>query len=175
MLAKRPQLDNGRGSAVTDAVFDAPVEGPTRRVLRRVGNAGGPGFYWTPDGFLMEDLFSSGRHGPIYADSHLVVTLTKQPPGLRFAGEIDISNSDAVSQSIRIALGDTTRSHLDLTGLSFIDVSGIRAFVDAAQELGEGRQLLLHGLARQLETVMRVTGWTDLPALVLCRCEVESR
>jgi anti-anti-sigma factor len=123
----------------------------------------------------MEELFSGVADGPVYADSHLVVTRTRQPAGLRFAGEIDISNSDAVAQSVRIALADASRPHLDVSGLSFIDVSGIRALVDAAQDLGDGRQLLLHGLAPQLETVMRVTGWTDVPALVLCDCEVEAR
>ncbi|HET7339344.1 MAG TPA: STAS domain-containing protein [Candidatus Dormibacteraeota bacterium] len=123
----------------------------------------------------MEELFSSSGDGPVYADSHLVVTRTRRPIGLRFAGEIDISNSDAVAQSIRVTLADSGRSHLDVSGLSFIDVSGIRALVDAAQELGDGRQLLLHGLAPQLETVMRVTGWTDVPALALCECEVEAR
>ena len=124
----------------------------------------------------MEDLFSGSRgNGPVYADSHLVVTRTVEPVGLRFAGEIDISNSDAVAQSLRIALGDVTRAHLDLSGLSFIDVSGIRALVEAAQEIGDGRRLLLHGLPRRLQKVMRVTGWTDVPALVLCDCGVASR
>ena len=123
----------------------------------------------------MQDLFNGYANGPVYADSHLVVVRTDQPPGLRFAGEIDISNSDAVAQSVRIALGDASRSHIDVSSLSFIDVSGIRALVDAAQDLGDGYQLLLHGLAPQLETVLRVTGWTDMPALVLCDCEVEAR
>ncbi|HET9781060.1 MAG TPA: STAS domain-containing protein [Candidatus Dormibacteraeota bacterium] len=123
----------------------------------------------------MDELFSGTHEGPVYADSHLVVTRTERPPGLRFAGEIDISNSDAVAQSIRIALSDVSRSHLDVSGLSFIDVSGIRAFVDAAHDLGEGRQLFLHGLAHQLETVMRVTGWADVPSFFLCECELESR
>ena len=123
----------------------------------------------------MQDLFNGYANWPVYADSHLIVTRTDQPMGLRFAGEIDITNSDSVAQSIRIALADVSRSHLDVSGLSFIDVGGIRALVEAAQELGEGRLLLLHGLAPQLETVLRVTGWTDVPALALCDCEVEAR
>ena len=123
----------------------------------------------------MDEFFRGTRDGPVYADSQLVVMRTVRPPGLRFAGEIDISNSDAVAQSIRIALGDTARSHVDVSGLSFMDVSGIRAFVDAARDMGDGRRLLLHGLARQLETVMRVTGWADVPSFVLCECGVESR
>src|SRR5579864_4361301 len=119
----------------------------------------------------MEDLFGGlNRAGPVYADSHLVVTRTADPFGLRFAGEIDISNSDAVAQSMRIVLGESERPHVDLSNLSFSDVSGIRALVEVALEQGEGRLMLLHGLPKQLETVMRVTGWSDLPSLELCKC-----
>ena len=40
----------------------------------------------------MQELFSGKNgDGPVYADSHLVVTRTLEPDGLRFAGEIDIS------------------------------------------------------------------------------------
>jgi anti-anti-sigma factor len=123
----------------------------------------------------MEDVFRGRAKGPVYADRHLVVMRTTQPSGLRFAGEIDISNSDAVGQSVRIALGDAPRSHLDLSGLSFIDVSGIRALVDAAHDFGDGRELLLHGLARQLKTIMRAIGWAATPTLTRCECGVESR
>ena len=176
MLAKLPQLLNERGNSITDGFFDVPVVTLEERVLVRVRNVGGPGYYWTVEGFFMEELFSGNNGaGPVYADSHLVVTRTLKPAGLRFAGEIDITNSEAVAQSMRLALGDAARSHLDLSGLSFIDVSGIRAMVETASDLGEGRQVLLHGLPRQLQTVMRVTGWTDLPSLVLCDCGVDSR
>ena len=136
----------------------------------------GPGYFWTAEGFFMQELFSSDDGiGPVYADSHLVVTRTLEPAGLRFAGEIDISNSDAVAQSVRIAMGDVARSHLDLSGLSFIDVSGIRALVETATDLGDGRQIVLHGLPRQLQTVMRITGWADEATLALCDCEVDAR
>lgn len=125
----------------------------------------------TSEGFLMDDLFNArGISGTVYADRHLVVTRTSDPCGLRFAGEIDVSNSAAVGQSIRMVLNDTSSPHLDLSRLSFCDVSGIRALVDAARELGGGGRLLLHGLPAQLETVMNVTGWSKHPTLALCWC-----
>ena len=43
--------------------------------------------------------------------------------------------------------------------------------VDVAIDLTEGRHSLLHGLPTQLQTVMRATGWSELPTLVLCTCE----
>jgi anti-anti-sigma factor len=121
----------------------------------------------------MEELFPGNRgDGPVYADGHLVVTRTTQPFGLRFAGEIDVSNSDAMARSLRVALTEGLQLHLDLSGLTFCDISGIRALVDTAHGLGDGRQLRLHGLPRQLQTVLRVIGWSDGPRLALCDCEV---
>jgi anti-anti-sigma factor len=120
---------------------------------------------------LIQDFFAStSGEGPVYADRQLVVTRTEMPAGLRFAGEIDITNSSAVAESLKIAFGHRGDAHLDLSRLSFCDISGIRAIVQAAFELGDGRRFLLHGLPEQLQTVMRVTGWSSLPNLALCPC-----
>lgn len=129
------------------------------------------GFYWASEGFLIEDLFDPRRgRGPVYADRHLIVTRTDDPDGLRFAGEIDVSNSGAVAHSVRAVFRDRGNPHLDLSNLSFCDISGIRALLAAADELGDGRRLLLHGLPEQLQTVMRVTGWSDQSSVGPCGC-----
>ena len=131
--------------------------------------------YWSAGGFFIDDFFAASHgDGPAYADKHLVVTRTDDPVGLRFAGEIDITNSDAVAQSLRLALADSGDPHLDLTRLSFCDISGIRALVEMAMGLERGRTMLLHGLPEQLETVMRVTGWSGLPSLTLCSCNSDA-
>jgi anti-anti-sigma regulatory factor len=141
-----------------------------------VGVADNPGSYWTAEGYLIEDLFATAiGEGPVYADKHLVVTRTEKPPGFRFAGEIDMTNSDAVMRSVRLGLADAGNPHLDLSRLSFCDISGIRGLVDVAIDLAEGRSMLLHGLPTQLQTVMRATGWSELPTLVLCTCEGDTR
>jgi len=120
---------------------------------------------------FIEGVLASGyEDGPVYADKHLVVTRTDNPAGFRFAGEIDVSNSDAVGDALRVALNGHGDPHLDVSRLSFCDVSGIRALVDAALGLGDGRKMLLHGLPPQLQSVMRATGWSDLPTLALCSC-----
>jgi anti-anti-sigma factor len=134
-----------------------------------------PTGFWSAGGFLIEDLFAASKgDGPVYADKHLVVTRTKNPEGLRFAGEIDISNSDAVAHAVRLTLADSGDPHLDLSRLSFCDISGIRALVEMAMGLDGGRTMLLHGLPEQLQTVMRATGWSGLPSLVLCSCSGEA-
>lgn len=131
--------------------------------------------YWSAGGFFIEDIFATSEgDGPVYADKHLVVTRTGDPVGLRFAGEIDITNSDAVAQSVRLALADTGDPHLDLSRLSFCDISGIRALVEMAMGLEGERKMLLHGLPEQLQAVMHVTGWSGLPSLVLCSCSAEA-
>jgi anti-anti-sigma factor len=109
----------------------------------------------------------------MYADKHLVISRTARPPGLRFAGEIDISNSWAVVEAIRGGLADGAGPHLDLRAVSFCDISGIRGLLIVARELGDGRRLLLHGLPAQIENVITVTGWTDMAGLHLCACEIE--
>jgi anti-anti-sigma factor len=128
------------------------------------------GYSWAGEGFFKEDFFVADGEEPVYADKHLVVTRTDEPLGLRFAGEIDTTNSNAVADSLRATFADAGDRHIDLTSLSFCDISGIRALVQTAAELGDGRRLLLHGLPAQLQTVMRVTGWSSLPSLVLCDC-----
>ena len=141
-----------------------------QKVDSSVDPADKQGYLWAPEGYLIQDFFAASGEGPVYADRQLVVTRTQRPEGLRFAGEIDVTNSNAVAQSLKLALPTVGDPHLDVSRLSFCDVSGIRAIVDASLDLGPGRKVLLHGLPQQLETVMRVTGWSSSAHLALCTC-----
>jgi anti-anti-sigma factor len=132
--------------------------------------------FWTAEGISIDDLLEAaiGR-GSVYADKNLVVTRTLDPYGLTFSGEIDVNNSHAVARCLSTTFVGDDDLHLDVSGLIFCDISGIRAFVDAAEQKttdANERRLLLHGLPQLLQTVMRVTGWADLPNLVLCNCTV---
>jgi anti-anti-sigma factor len=127
--------------------------------------------YWAAGGADIDERLEAASGGKIvYADKHLVVTRTEAPDGLYFAGEIDVTNSHAVAESLgNSSMGDAD-IHLDLSGLSFCDVSGIRSLVDAAESRHTGR-LMLHGLPALLQRVMHVTGWSDLPNLHICNCK----
>ena len=105
----------------------------------------------------------------VFADKQLVVARTLDPVGLCFSGEIDVANRDAVARCVGLFPAGEGDVHLDVTELIFCDISGIRAFVEAAEAPRQGR-LLLHGLPELLQTVMRVTGWADLPNLRICHC-----
>jgi anti-anti-sigma factor len=106
----------------------------------------------------------------VYVDQLVVVRRTTTPVGLMVAGEIDISNSSLVADLLRKGFRAGDAPHLDLSCVSFCDISGIRALVNLAMELGPKRRLLVHGLPPQLENVLKVTGWADLPGLELCDC-----
>jgi anti-anti-sigma factor len=99
---------------------------------------------------------------------------TLLPGGLKLTGEIDASNSHL----LRPALAEHGRIrglvHLDLSEVSFCDVSGIRAIVSYAAGLDGDHRLLLHGLPAQIEKVMNVIGWGELSGIEFCRCTLET-
>jgi anti-anti-sigma factor len=120
---------------------------------------------------LVEAFFGADT---VYADKQLVVARTLDPAGLRFSGEIDVTNRDAVARCVGLWPAGKGEVHLDVTELIFCDISGIRAFVEVAEEPRQGR-LMLHGLPELLQTVMRVTGWANLPNLRICECSGRKR
>lgn len=106
---------------------------------------------------------------PIYRDSLLSITRTYDPPGLRIVGEIDSSRGhiwrDALAAEAE-ATGDDV--HLDVSGLRFVDVGGARLLARTADELGRRRcRLLLHRISEEPRRLLRLTGWEQLPALVV--------
>lgn len=116
-------------------------------------------------------MFSPPSGRTVYRDRQLVVDRTERPLGLRFVGEIDLTNSGAISSALRHVLDGLANIHLDLRQLVFCDVSGIRALLNVAEAVGPDRRLLLHGLAPEIERVIRVVGWSDGAAFSFCGCE----
>jgi len=109
----------------------------------------------------------------VYQDKQLVVAQSTRPVGLRFLGAVDASNVAAVASLLDSTLradsaGDV---HIDVTGLEFSDVSGIRALVASAERADGTRKLVLHGLPALMTRVMDVVGWTELPALTISAAE----
>jgi len=117
----------------------------------------------------------------VYVDRQLVIARTSSPPGLSLTGSIDYYNADAVASALTSELrtagdlsvvlpGAVTGNgdlNLDLTGLEFTDVTGIRALVRIAESAGDGRRLVLRGLPPRIKTVIAVVGWGDLPSLII--------
>jgi anti-anti-sigma regulatory factor len=104
---------------------------------------------------------------PVYADTILQIVPTVDPPGLALVGDIEAANVEAVGRALarmESAGGDV---HLDLSGLLFCDLGGLQAIVRAAQTLGPGRRLVLHGIPRQLERALEIVEWAPLPNLTI--------
>ena len=113
----------------------------------------------------------------VYSDKQLVITRTALPGLLFIMGAIDYFNAAAVTKALEKELhhslngsaeknGDG-RLRIDLSGLQFVDTSGVRAFVDVAEKASHRGGLVLHGLPPQLRRVMELVGWGDVPGLVL--------
>jgi anti-anti-sigma factor len=101
----------------------------------------------------------------VYIDKQLVIRRTAA--GLSISGVIDSYNVHSFSRSLNASLNGEGDVNIELGELEFCDVSGIRALVGAAECLESGRRLVLHGLPRQLRTVMALVGWADMPGLVI--------
>ena len=72
-------------------------------------------------------------------------------------GEIDLSNADVLQQAIERAwIAAAEMVTIDLRGVDFIDLSGVRVIVSARDRL-DGRLRLLKG-PKPVQSVFRLTG-----------------
>jgi anti-anti-sigma factor len=92
---------------------------------------------------------------------------TERPRGFRVAGEVDMSNEGVLSRLLAQEAavdGDLT---LELSGLAFIDSSGVRAILAAARRLaGRGRRLVLAGTRPAVRRVFDLMGVDRAPGVV---------
>ena len=103
-----------------------------------------------------------------YDDGVLRITPMGDPSGLAIAGEIDEDTYPAlVAKLEEFAGGDEI--HLNLAGVEYCDLAGLRAIVRLASAScgSEGRRLVLHDLPPQLRAVLRIVGWDSTPGLVI--------
>jgi anti-anti-sigma factor len=100
----------------------------------------------------------------------LRVISTICPPGLRVEGEVDFCSRDRLAavldEAVEFGSGDL---HVDLTGVTFIDVAGIRMLTTVAKTLNrDGRRLLLHATPPGARKVIHLLGWETTPGLMHC-------
>ncbi len=77
----------------------------------------------------------------------------------RLSGEVDVTMQEAFAAAVGAAatLGDCV---IDVTGLSFIDVSGMRAIAHGALAAGDG--LRLRGASADFQRFWNISGFKDL-------------
>lgn len=106
---------------------------------------------------------------PLYRVGRLSITRMFRPPGFRMVGELDSAEVVSWLQWIsRAAAKMEADLHLDLAGLSFIDVAGARMLALLSDNLARrSRRLVLHELQPTQCLVFHLAGWDRLPNLVL--------
>jgi anti-anti-sigma factor len=86
---------------------------------------------------------------------------------LVLSGELDMDSVAHLSTSLTQRVDHDGDVVVEAGGLSFIDVAGCRALVEAAEQLGDGRRLVLAHPPRELVRVIGLCGWLKHPRLVL--------
>lgn len=78
-------------------------------------------------------------------------------------GELDAHTCDAVGEQVVSAVADGARDVVvDLSGVSFLDSSGLRVLVRTRQEVLErGGRLRLRGATDVVERVLQITGLAE--------------
>jgi len=104
-----------------------------------------------------------------YDDGVLRISRTADPPGLAIAGEIDESTYPALLGALRELPDTPPEVHLDLAGVSYCDLAGLRAIVRLANPggAGTGRPVVLHKVPEQLRAVLAIIGWDAISGLTV--------
>lgn len=101
------------------------------------------------------------------ADDVLRITKAGDRPGLIMAGEIDESSYSVLLQSLA-ALAARGDVHVDLGGVEFCDLAGLRAIVCATGSGGDhhpDRHVILHAVPPRLRKILEILGWDVLPGV----------
>jgi ABC-type transporter Mla MlaB component len=100
-------------------------------------------------------------------DDVLRMTRANGAPGLIIAGEIDESSYPRLVQGLA-ALNPRDDVHIDLAGVDFCDLAGLRAIVCAAGA-GAGEpapgHLTLHAVPDRLRRILQILGWDEMPGV----------
>ncbi|MET0728162.1 MAG: STAS domain-containing protein [Acidimicrobiales bacterium] len=89
----------------------------------------------------------------------IVVEDTEQGHVIRVGGELDLASAPELSKVLSEPVGSSTQPVLlDLSGVTFIDSSALRALVVAGRELADsGRKLLIGPRSDTVARVLEVT------------------
>jgi anti-sigma B factor antagonist len=93
-----------------------------------------------------------------------MVTVGQFPDGcfIRFTGDLDMTSVTGLEERL-VELGTPNGLYIDLSGLAFIDSSGIGSVVRARAVLaGMGRDLVLVNPSGSVLRVLELLGLTDL-------------
>ena len=109
----------------------------------------------------------SGARPVLHDDG--ILRITRGPgPGLTLAGEIDEDTYPALEAVLAGFAAGAADLDLDLAGVAYCDLAGLRAMVRlAGARAGGGRRVILRNLPPGLRTVLEVVGWDSTPGVVI--------
>jgi anti-anti-sigma regulatory factor len=99
------------------------------------------------------------------ADEVLRIVRSGDQAGLVIAGEIDESGYELLLQSLA-ALPPRGEVHIDLGGVEFCDLAGLRAVLSLAEPAAD-RHLIVHAMPPQLRRIVQILGWDTMPGVEL--------
>ena len=86
------------------------------------------------------------------------------PPVMYVSGEIDIATAEQLQAALDAALATDGRLVVDMTGVAFIDGTGLRAILRVAESLnGNGPLALVN--APHVARLLELTGLTGIPTI----------
>ncbi len=87
------------------------------------------------------------------------VTSSSQTVVLRVAGEIDMADVEELKAAVRPCFSDGATVELDLSGLAFMDSSGLGALVQLVKEAAaQGSSIVLTNVSARIHRLLEVTG-----------------
>jgi ABC-type transporter Mla MlaB component len=110
--------------------------------------------------------------GLVLDDGTLRITWRSgEPPIMVLAGEVDEASYPGLVAALTGAAAHDAEIHLDLAGLGYCDLAGLRAIVRlAAPDTAGGgavKQVVLHQVPDSLRTVLHIVGWDAAARLTL--------
>lgn len=106
---------------------------------------------------------------PACDDALLRITRIPGQTALAIAGEIDDYTHAALVDALRTLTGGLREIHINLAGVEYCDIAGLRAIVRLAGDNGnhghERTRLVLHEVPGHLRTVLHILGWDTTPGL----------
>ncbi|MFC1429752.1 anti-sigma factor RsbA family regulatory protein [Streptacidiphilus sp. N1-3] len=96
-----------------------------------------------------------------FEDGELVIRQTRgESPGLGLTGAVADGGHLPLARALKEAVAEGDEDlHVDMSGLDFIDLEGLRLLMTTRQELGDGRAMHLERPAAHVRRVIRMAGW----------------
>ena len=106
----------------------------------------------------------------IYDDGVLRISRTDVPAVLVIAGEIDEATCPGLVHALAGLADRPGEVHVDLAGVTYCDLTGLRAILSLAGTGHNGqdrsaKRLVLHEVPPHLRTILQVIGWDTTPGL----------